>query len=107
MFIEVVTSSERLSQFKDELAAADITFEIVSVTPSPDPATLLTDRQREFIIEAVTRGYYATPRQCSLTDLADAMGVTKGSASRVLHRAEEAIITEFVAAIPSQWTNTP
>jgi predicted DNA binding protein len=84
MFIEVVTSSKRLSQFKDELAAADITFEIISATPSPDPATLLTDRQREFIIEAVARGYYATPRQCSLTDLADTMGVTKGSASRVV-----------------------
>lgn len=107
LFSDIVASSERLSHLNDELEAADITFEIISVTPSLDSMTLLTDRQREFIIEAVARGYYATPRQCSLTDLADAMDVTKGSASQVLHRAEETIITEFVSAIPSQWTNTP
>ena len=105
MISNIVTSSERLSQLKDEFEERDITFEVVSVTPSLDPTTLLTDRQREFIIEAGARGYYATPRQCSLTDLAEAMDVTKGSASRVLHRAEGAIITTFISAIPSQWGN--
>ncbi|MFB9804505.1 helix-turn-helix domain-containing protein [Haladaptatus pallidirubidus] len=46
-------------------------------------------------------GYYDTPRECSLTELATSLDVTKGSLSRVLHRAEGRIIKQFMAS-PSQ-----
>ncbi|WP_303659920.1 helix-turn-helix domain-containing protein [Haladaptatus halobius] len=94
---ELTTSQERLSQFRDELEETGFTFEVVWVTQSVDPTELLTDRQRRFLTEAVERGYYDTPRGCSLTDLATALGVSKSTASVVLHRAEETIIKEFFA----------
>jgi hypothetical protein len=93
---ELITSHERLSQLQAAFEAMGLTYELVSVTQSTDPADLLTDRQREFITEAVERGYYESPRECTLTDLAAAMGVTKGAASGTLHRAERRIIKSFL-----------
>lgn len=92
---ELTTSPERLSQFKDELEATGFTYEILSVTQSLEPTELLTDRQRWFMTEALDRGYYDSPRECSLTELATALDVSKSTASVVLHRAEETTIKEF------------
>jgi hypothetical protein len=94
---ELTTSPERLSQFKDALEATGFTYEILSVTQSLDPIELLTDRQRLFMTEALNRGYYDSPRECSLTELATALDVSKSTASVVLHNAEETIIKEFFA----------
>ncbi|QLG60248.1 helix-turn-helix domain-containing protein [Halorarum salinum] len=97
MVCELTTSQERLSRFRDELEATGFTFEVDWVRQSVDPTDLLTDRQRRFVTAAIERGYYDTPRQCSLTDLADDLGVSKSTASVVLHRAEETIVKEFFA----------
>lgn len=94
---DLITSRDRLSQFREELEAADIPYELVSVTQSTDPANLLTDRQRQFMTEALEHGYYDTPRRCSLTDLAVVLDVSKATASGVIHRAEETIVKEFFA----------
>lgn len=97
MVCELTTSQERLSQFRDELEATGFTFQVDWVRQSVDPTDLLTDRQRRFATAAIERGYYDTPRGCSLTDLADDLGVSKSTASVVLHRAEETIVKEFFA----------
>ncbi len=47
--------------------------------------------------EVIDRGYYDTPRECSLTDLAKEIDVSKSTASVVVHNAEAAIIKEFFA----------
>lgn len=92
---ELTTSHDRLSQFRDELEETGFTFDVVRVTQSTEPTELLTGRQRRFVTEALDRGYYDTPRRCSLTDFAAALDVSKSTASVVLHRAEETIIKEF------------
>lgn len=93
---ELTGSHDRLSQFIDELAAADIPYQIQSLSQSHESNELLTERQQEFIIEAVERGYYDSPRRCTLTDLAETFDINKSAASGVLHRAEARIIKEFV-----------
>lgn len=93
---DLTTSQERLSRLKDTFEDAGLAYEVVAVTQSTAPTSLLTDRQREFITEAVERGYYESPRKCTLTDLADALDVTKGAASGTLHRAERRIIKTFL-----------
>jgi predicted DNA binding protein len=92
---EITTSQERLSQFKDEMEAAGLSYEVEWISQSRDPTELLTDRQRRVITEAVERGYYDSPRGCSLTDLATSLSTSKSTTSGVLHRAEERIIKEF------------
>ncbi len=69
----------------------------MSVTHSYDVSGLLTERQREFISEAVERGYYDSPRGCTLVELAETFGVNQSAASGVLHRAEGRIIKEFIS----------
>lgn len=96
MFWELTTSSERLSQFRDELESTGFTFEIISVGQSTEPTDILTDRQLEYVTTANERGYYESPRGCTLTDLAAEFDVTKGAASGTLHRAERRIIETFL-----------
>lgn len=92
LFVERTASHERLAQYTDELEAAGMTYHILSLSQSYKPIELLTDRQRQFITEAVARGYYDTHRQCTLTELAETFAVTKSAASRILHRAEGRLI---------------
>jgi predicted DNA binding protein len=95
--IETITSWERLSRLNTAFEDAGIPFEVLSVTQPVEVTNLLTDRQWEVITEAITRGYYDTPRRCSLTDLAGVLDVNPSAVSGVLHRAEEQIIKAFVA----------
>lgn len=97
IMFDLTTSHERLSRLKAEFEDAGLTYEVISVTQSTQPTDLLTDRQRRFMIEALQRGYYDSPRECSLTDLAAGLDVGKSTASRVLHDAEETVIKEFFA----------
>ncbi|WP_330633352.1 helix-turn-helix domain-containing protein [Halocatena halophila] len=93
----LTSSHDRLSRLKAEFEKAGFTYEVISVTQSTQPTDLVTDRQREFMLAALKHGYYDTPRECSLTELAAELAVGKSTASRVLHSAEETIIKEFFA----------
>ena len=93
---EHTATQERVSQFPTEMDAAGIPYQIQSITQAYDPTELLTARQHEFITEAVERGYYDSPRECTLTELAEEFGVNPSAASGVLHRAEETIIKEAI-----------
>ncbi|GAA0260439.1 helix-turn-helix domain-containing protein [Haladaptatus pallidirubidus] len=88
---------EQLAAYTAELAAASIPYEIMSLTQSHDSGELLTDRQWEFIIEAVEHGYYDMSRDCTLTELAEVLDINNSAASKLRHRAESRIIREFVA----------
>ncbi|MFC4440195.1 MULTISPECIES: helix-turn-helix domain-containing protein [Natrialbaceae] len=91
---EATVTHDQLTRYTTELEAADVAYELVSITQSHDPHELLTDRQRQFVAAAIERGYYDSPRRCSLTDIADEFDVNKATASGILHRAEGTIITE-------------
>jgi predicted DNA binding protein len=96
--VEVTASQDRLSTFGQQLEQFGMRFDVEFVRGSVESSEqLLTDRQRELITAAVTEGYYDTPRQCTLTELADHLDMAKSTVSEMLHRAEETIIKEFVA----------
>lgn len=99
---EMTASHERLARYTDKLATSDIPFTIQSLSQSHDPEDLLTERQWEFVTEAIERGYYDSPRRCTLTELANAFAVNSSAASGVLHRAEERIIKEFVKSVENR-----
>ncbi|MFB6302075.1 MAG: helix-turn-helix domain-containing protein [Haloferacaceae archaeon] len=95
--LEVTAPRDRLSTLADQLDAVGMPFEVKYVRQTVDPGELLTEGQREILTRAVDLGYYDTPRECTLTELADALGVAKSTASERLHRAEEKAIKTFVA----------
>jgi predicted DNA binding protein len=98
--LDVTASRERLSALGDQLEAFGLQFDVEYVYETLESETTLTDTQRELLVTAVERGYYDTPRECTLTELADAVGVAKSTASETLHRAEEQVIKRFVADLP-------
>lgn len=97
LIADLTTTHDHLSKYQDKLEATGFRFDVVSVTQSVEPPNLLTDRQHRFVIEALGQGYYDPPRQCSLTDLTAQLGVSKSTASIVLHNAEETINKKFFA----------
>lgn len=97
LFVEQTASQERLARYTEALSEADVSYRILSLTQSPDSNDLLTDRQREFVTEAIERGYYDEPRRCTFNELAEVFDVNSSAASGVLHRAEGRIVKEFFA----------
>ncbi len=95
---ELTGTHEQLSQYTSELADAGIPFQIDRLSQSHDSTAMLTDRQQELITEAVERGYYDSPRDCTLTELAENFDINKSAASGILHRAEGRIIKSFLNA---------
>ena len=102
--LEVTGPRERLSALVDGLEALGAPFEVRRVTRELDSGGLLTDRQRELLEAAVEAGYYATPREVTLTELADRLDVAQSTLSETLHRAESAVVRRYVADLPPAGT---
>ncbi len=96
---ELTTSSTRLSALGEQLEASGIQFDIdyVRSIGDSDAESILTDRQQQVFLAAVEQGYYETPRWATLTDVAESLGISKATASDILHRAEGRIVDWFVA----------
>ncbi|WP_135853587.1 helix-turn-helix domain-containing protein [Halorussus salinus] len=94
--VELTASRDRLSAFTTQLQTFGMDFDVEYVREMVNSESLLTQRQRELLHTAVEEGYYDTPRECSLTELAEEAGVAKSTASETLHRVEEKIVKEYV-----------
>ena len=95
--IELTASRDRLSAFGQQLEAFGLSYTLNRVYDAVETPDLLTDQQRRLLVTAVEEGYYDTPRECTLTELAGAVDLAKSTASVTLHRAEERVIKEFAA----------
>ncbi|MFC7234681.1 helix-turn-helix domain-containing protein [Halosegnis marinus] len=93
---EVRAPHDRLSALGDGLRDSGIRFEVERVGRVADPDGPLAEGQRRVLEAAVDHGYYDTPRECTLTELADRLDMAKSTVSETLHRAEEQIVKEFV-----------
>lgn len=102
---ELTSSHDRLSELGEQLDALGINFRVEYFRQEIAPQQLLTDQQQELLLAAVEQGYYDTPRECSLTELAEWLDLAKSSVSETLHRAEERVIKEFVEDLPELQTD--
>ncbi|WP_254544924.1 helix-turn-helix domain-containing protein [Halomarina pelagica] len=93
---EVTAPQRRLSELGTQLESFGIPFTVNEIHQQIEAEQLLTDRQLQLLRAAAEHGYYDTPRRCSLTELADELGIAKSTCSETLHRAEEKIVKEFV-----------
>lgn len=60
-----------------------------------DILTRLTDRQREVLDTAVDLGYYEIPREATLADIADVLGIKPTTAGKHLRRVESRVFTKM------------
>lgn len=56
----------------------------------------LTDAQREALIAAVQNGFFEVPRECTLAELGDELGVSDTAASMRLRRGTKALVERTV-----------
>ncbi|WP_418279984.1 helix-turn-helix domain-containing protein [Halorubrum sp. DTA98] len=94
--LSVIGAPERVPELGDRLEELGIAYRREPVTRVESSGTMLTDRQRETVLAAVENGYYDTPRECSLTELADEIDRAKSTVSETLHRAEEAVVKSLL-----------
>jgi predicted DNA binding protein len=94
--VEVTAPRENLSELGETLTQFGIPFDLVSIHQSINTESLLTDDQYDLLETAVERGYYDTPRTCTLTELAENVGLAKSTTSEKLHRAEGKVMKEFL-----------
>lgn len=95
---DITASREQLSAFRDELDVGGIEYRLVQISGIDGAGDALTVRQQEVVELAVDHGYYDSPRQCTLSDLADRLDVNKSVVSRVLQRAEGHIMTAYCSS---------
>ncbi|WP_123534710.1 helix-turn-helix domain-containing protein [Halosimplex salinum] len=104
---EVTAPRDRLSTLGDQLRQFGIDFEVIAVRQEMETEQLLTPKQHRLVQTAVREGYYDTPRECTLTELADESDIAKSTCSETLHRAEEKIVKEFVDETDLSSERTP
>ena len=105
--IDVTGAHERLSAFGEHLEAIGLEFDVQFIQERLQPSQLLTDTQRALLLTAVELGYYDTPRECSLTELAEHVDLAKSTCSETLHRAEEVVIKDYVEKLPAEMDEVP
>jgi len=57
---------------------------------------MITSRQEEVLEAAVDLGYYSEPRQASLEDISEVIGISPGTVGEHLRKAEERVFSELV-----------
>lgn len=102
---EITASHESLSELGDQLDSFGIPFNVEALQYEVGEEALLTEAQQSLLETAVEMGYYESPRACSLTDIAEAVGRAKSTVSETLHRAEGQIITRYIEDEPGQRTS--
>ena len=101
LYITVVGVGEALTNLVDVLQErADVGVDVLEVaTYNRRLGTVtggLTDRQFKAVETATEMGYYAAPRQASLSDVAAKLEIANSTASELLRRAESNLLPRVV-----------
>lgn len=95
MTLEDTIPQETLSELGKTLDEFGITYTVDHIRQNVESDRLLTDRQQRILDEAIERGYYDTPRQTTLVELAEELDIAKSTCSEILHRAEEQVVKRY------------
>jgi predicted DNA binding protein len=89
---------KKLSGYAEEVES--VTFDILDIgdfeADESSFSRIITPRQEEVLEAAVDVGYYREPRQASLEDISEVVGITPGTVGEHLRKVEERVFTEIV-----------
>jgi predicted DNA binding protein len=95
--LELTASRDRIAALGEAFDDLGVTYSLDRLYESVEAAAPLTEKQRETLLAALEQGYYDTPRDTTLSELADELGMANSTLSELLHRAEESVVKAFVA----------
>ncbi|QZP39500.1 helix-turn-helix domain-containing protein [Halobaculum magnesiiphilum] len=89
---------ESFNEFRQSCENNDISFELVSISSGPSVSdgiaeSGLTDRQREALSLALSRGYYESPRKVTAQELAEELDISQPAMSSLLRRGERELLS--------------
>lgn len=93
---DLTSTRTEFDRFRGMLRDSDQAYELLSIVGTDRERRLLTDRQRELLEIAVQQGYFEIPRDCTLVELAEGVGIDKSTASEVLRRGEARLLKWFL-----------
>jgi predicted DNA binding protein len=83
-------------RFRETLDEIDTPYELLSKVGTGQSERLLTGRQEELLTAGLREGYFEVPRECTLADLADGLGMDKSTASGIIRRAQACLIAWYL-----------
>lgn len=86
---------ERISRANDIISDLECAAEFRSISPFRDRhqnRSKLTDKQRETLITGIKMGYYDIPREITMEELADVLGIYHQALSERFRRAHHHLI---------------
>lgn len=95
--VELTASRDRLQAMHEALSAGPSDHEVLFVAEAGGDDALLTDRQREALEAAHRSGFFEVPRETSLRELAEDLGVDESSLSGLLRRAQHRVVDRFLS----------
>ncbi|MFC6942632.1 helix-turn-helix domain-containing protein [Salinirubellus sp. GCM10025818] len=98
MEFDLTATREQFEAFGAALDDTGRQYELLTLVHTDEQESLLTDRQRKYLTVAHRRGYFDVPRECTLAELADTLGVDKSSASETIRRGAGRIIGQFIVS---------
>jgi len=93
---ELRASHDSLSELGSTFDSMGVGYTIECVRDVEVEDDLLTEKQRGVVEAAHELGYYETPREVSLSEVADELGIAKSTCSEMLHRAEGRVMDAFL-----------
>lgn len=89
---------EDLVGFNEQLTDAGIPVTLNRLSnPSANAHTSLSEEQREAVLLAYRHGYFEVPRNCTIQDLADEVGISDSAFSQRLRRGVSICVQETIA----------
>ncbi|WP_306057900.1 helix-turn-helix domain-containing protein [Natronococcus wangiae] len=105
-----VLDREDVSSLYDELVDRDITPTIVRLFDVADETHSqcgLTQRQYETLVAAIDHGYFEIPREVSMQELSEELGISHQALSERLRRAYRALVTSELNVAEEEATAPP
>ena len=100
------TDREQLTRFQSFCEDNGIGFTLERLYRETQPMTGgqygLTDKQQEALVTAWEAGYFQAPRNATLEDVAESLGITHQSLSQRLRRAHHELIANTLVVTPPQ-----
>lgn len=96
MEFDLTATQEQFEAFGEVLDATGLQYNLLTVVHTDEEDALLTERQRECLATAQRLGYFDVPRECTLAELADELGVDKSTASETIRRGTSRVVGQFL-----------